>query len=122
MNLLTSSSLTTGGAFLFIFIFGFWLGRTGKPYSTALLNVHKLIGLGLGIFLVRKVVMVNKAAPLTPAQIAAVGCAVITFLGLVVTGGLVSAETNAPKFINTIHKVLPYLAVISTGITLYLVS
>ena len=121
MNLLSPEFLTTGGAFVFIFIFGFGLSRTGKPYSTALLNFHKLIGLGLGIYLVREVVLIHKAAPPNPTQIAAVASLAVFFLGRVVTGGLVSAEINVPKFVNITHKVLPYLAVISTGITLYLI-
>ena len=121
MNFLSSEFLTTGGAFIIIFIFGFWLSRTGKPYSSALLNIHKLIGLGVGIYLIRKVVLINRAASLGTKPIIAIVVSVVFFLGLAVTGGLVSAEITVPGFVKTIHKILPYLAIISTGITLYLI-
>jgi hypothetical protein len=38
--------------FVFIFLSGFRLSRSGKPYSVILLNVHKLISLAIVVFLV----------------------------------------------------------------------
>jgi hypothetical protein len=37
--------VSAGLFFLFIFLSGFWLSRTGKPYSGIILTIHKLIGL-----------------------------------------------------------------------------
>ena len=121
MNFLRSEFLITGASFIFMFIFGFTLSKSGKPYNGLLFNIHKLIGLGAGIYLVRLVYLTNKATPFTKAQLIAITASIIFFLGLVVTGGLISAEITVPDFVNIIHKILPYLAVISTGITLYLI-
>jgi hypothetical protein len=121
MNFLRSEYLITGVSFIFMFIFGFTLSKSGKPYNGFLFNFHKLIGLGAGIYLVRLVYLTNKANPFNTTQILAIGASVLFFLGLVVTGGLISADVAVPEFVNTIHKILPYLAVISTGVTLYLI-
>jgi len=38
--------------FLFIFLSGIWLSRSGKPLNGLILNIHKLISLAAGIFLI----------------------------------------------------------------------
>ena len=42
------------------------------------------------------------------------------FVGLFVTGALVSIEKPMPAIVATIHHVLPYLALAATAGTLYL--
>ena len=120
MSDLNSNFLYTGLFFLFIFLSGFWLSRRGKPYSALRLTIHKLIGLGAGIFLVNLVYQNHQAAPLGQLEIIAAAAAVLLFLGLVITGGLVSAELTLPDFVKGIHKVLPYLTLLATASSIYL--
>lgn len=120
MNSLGSKLLISAVFFIFIFIFGFWLSRSGKPYSSGLLTVHKLIGLAAGIFLGWSVYQLAKVEPISPIGIAATVVTVLFFLGLVVTGGLLSIDKPMPVFVSLIHKTLPYLAVLSTGATIFL--
>ncbi len=121
--------ISTGLFFLFIFLSGFWLSHSGKPYSTLIFNIHKLIGLAAAVFLIVTVVAIHRQAPLQSGQIAAVATTAVLFVLLVVVGGLLSVQSggglaSAPPFLKTgfvlVHHLLPYLAVLSTGVTLYL--
>jgi hypothetical protein len=82
------------------------------------ITLHKLLGLGTGIFLVRTVYQARQAAALSPMGIGAVLFSVLLFAGLVATGGLLSAERVMPPMVNLVHRALPYLTGLSTGVTL----
>jgi hypothetical protein len=43
------------------------------------------------------------------------------FLSTIVSGGLVSIDKPMPAPISIMHKLFPYLTVLSTAVTLYLV-
>lgn len=127
MNSPLAKFLLFGLLFIVIFITGFWLSRSGKPYGVILFNLHKLIGLGAGIYLGVTIYNANKVTPLAPAQIAALVITGIFFLLTIVAGGLVSvAATGGLKqfqtVISTAHKILPYLTVLSSAATLYLIQ
>lgn len=112
--------ILAGLCFLLIFLTGFWLSRTGKPYSTLIITLHKLIGLATGVFLIRTVLQARQAAPLDPTGMVAILVSVVLFVGLVATGGLLSAQSVMPPVVNLIHRVLPYLTGLSSAATLYL--
>ena len=82
--------IITGIFFLFILLSGFWLSRSGKPYNGLIFNIHKLIGLGAGIYLIRTVYLTHQAAPLGPTQWTAIVVTVLLFLFAVAAGGLLS--------------------------------
>jgi site-specific recombinase len=126
----TTSKLIGTGLFLAaVFASGFWLSHSGKPYSAILFNLHKLIGLGAAVFLVAAVYLAQREVPLTSAQIAAMVVTGIIFILTIVAGGLVSVladgglaslSVSLQTAISIAHKVLPYLAVLSTAVSLYL--
>jgi hypothetical protein len=124
-----SKIITTALFFIFIFLFGFWLSRFGKPYNGLIFNSHKLIGLAMGIFLIVTVYQVHKISSFSPVETLSIGVTVLIFIILVAAGGLLSIQAasdleNTSKsmvnVITAIHRVLPYLAVLSTAGTLYL--
>jgi hypothetical protein len=106
--------------FLFIFLSGFWLSRSGKPYSAIIFNIHKLIGLAAGVFLVMTVYQIHQVAPLGPVEITAIVVTVLFFVGTVTAGGLLSIDKPMPAAISMMHKLFPYLTALSTAVTLYL--
>jgi len=107
--------------FLLIFVFGYWLSRAGKPYNTAIFTVHKLAALGAVVYLAYTIFKVNQAAPLDLLQIALAVFTGLCALGLFASGAVLSIRLEAaPRFVLTLHQVLPYLTVISTGALLYL--
>jgi hypothetical protein len=124
-----SKLITTALFFSFIFLFGFCLSRFGKPYNGLIFNSHKLIGLAMGIFLILTVYQVHKISSFSPVETLSIGVTVLIFIILVAAGGLLSIQA-ASDLVNTsqstvnvitaIHRVLPYLAVLSTAGTLYL--
>jgi hypothetical protein len=114
------SVVGTGLFFLLIFLSGYWLSRSGKPYSGIILTIHKLTGLAAGVFLVMTVYRIHQVAPLSPVEITAIGVTVLFFAGIVATGALLSTGKPMPAAILTLHQITPYLTVLSTAVTLYL--
>ncbi len=112
--------VSAGLFFLFIFLSGFWLRPFGKPYNTIIVTIHKLIGLAAGVFLVTTVYRVHQLSPLSPVEILAILVSVLLFAGNVATGSLLSTNKPMPAAISLTHKLTPYLIVLSTGVTLYL--
>ncbi len=111
-----------GVFFLFIFVFGFWLSRSGRPRNVVLLALHKLISLAAVAFLVITLYQINQEAPFDAIELTAGVVTGLFFLGTIFLGGWVSLDKPAPSVIAISHKLLPYLTVLSTAITLYLAS
>jgi uncharacterized membrane protein len=111
----------SGLFFLFIFLSGFWLSRSGKPYSAIIFNIHKSIGLAALVFLVVTIYRINQVAALSAIELIAGVITVLLFLSTTISGGLVSIEKPMPAAISMMHKLFPYLTVLSTAVTLYLV-
>ena len=115
--------------FVFVFLFGYILSRTGKPYNSLIFNFHKLIGLAMGVFLTVTVYQAHQTGPFSPLQILFLVITVGIFVILVAAGGLLSIEAGGDlksispvtlAMISGVHKVLPYLAVLATAGSLYL--
>ena len=107
-------------AFLLIFGSGILLTKSGKPYSTALFTIHKLVGLAAGVWLGVIVYQANRAAPLGPAEIVAIAVTVLLFIGTVAAGGVLSVDKQTPAVVLRLHQVVPVLAVLATAGTLFL--
>ncbi|MBN2556906.1 MAG: hypothetical protein JXA97_13290 [Anaerolineales bacterium] len=120
MSITQLKVLSAGLCFLFIFLSGFWLSRSGKPYGAILFNVHKLIAVAAFVYLFITVRQVQQVTPLSPVEIAACLAAGLFFLSTVISGGLVSIEKPMPAAISTMHRLLPYFTALSAAAALYL--
>jgi len=120
MNIFQLRFVNIGLFFLLIFASGFWLNHSGKPYGFLLFNVHKLIGFGTFVFLAVRIYQINQAAPLSALELTACMVAGLFFLATIVFGGLVSIGKPMPAGVSLSHKLLPYLTVLSTTLSLYL--
>ncbi len=107
-------------SFLLIFLSGFWLSRTGAPYSSITLTIHKLVGLAAGVVVVRTIYRAHQVAPLGLVEIIAVVVTGLLFLGTVAAGALLSTGRPTLAAVSTTHQVAPFLTVLSTAVTLYL--
>jgi hypothetical protein len=114
--------VSVGAGFLIMFLSGFWLSRTGKPYGTFIFTIHKLIGVGMGILLFVTVRQIHQTASLRPIEIIAVIVTVLFFIATVTTGSLLSIPISKPMpdIVSMLNKVLPYFTVLFTAVTLYL--
>jgi len=109
-----------GILFVLIFAFGYLMSRSGKPYNTALITVHKLASLGAIALLILTIVSINHLSPLGAAHVAAIAVTGICFLITLATGGLLSAINDLPQFVSGLHQVIPYVTLLSTAGMLYL--
>ena len=109
-----------GVFYLFIFLSGFWLSHSGKPYSVIILAIHKLISLAAIVLLGTTVYQINRAAKLSAIELLAVVVTGLLFLGTIVSGGLLSTGKTMPAAILRLHQITPYLTALSTAATLYL--
>jgi hypothetical protein len=111
-----------GAAFLLIFLAGYWLSRSGKPYSTIVFNVHKLVAVAAVVLLGVNVYRIHRAGTLNAIELSAAIVAGLFFLGTMATGGALSIPTGKPMpaIVHRLHQVTPYLTVLSTAATLYL--
>jgi hypothetical protein len=110
--------------YLLIFGSGFWLSRRGKPFNVVLLTVHKLVSLAAVVLLAFVVYRVSWEATLRATDWIAVAVTGLFFLGTIATGGLLSADrpksARARVAVLWAHRITPFLTVLSTAATLYL--
>lgn len=105
--------------FVVIFPSGYWLSHFGKPYSTIVLTIHKLIALAAVVLLVVTMIQSNRVAALSAGEVIAGVVTILLFLSLIVTGGLLSIDKQMPAVVSKLHQISPYLALLCTAATLY---
>jgi hypothetical protein len=109
----------TGLFFVFIFLSGFWLSRSGKPYNGITFTIHKLISVAEVVFLVITIYQINQTAALNAIELTVVVVTGLAFLVTIISGGLVSADILMPAAI-WMHRITPFLTVLSTAAILVL--
>jgi len=122
---MTTAQLTVVSAGLFfvlIFLSGFWLSRHKRPFNGAVLTIHKLIALAAAILLVVRVYQANRVAALGMTELVAAAIAGLLFLDTGISGGLLSTDKPMPAAIRWMHWVAPFLTVLCSAVTLYLLA
>jgi len=120
MSAIQSRAVDAGLLFLFIFLSGYWLSHSGKPLNAIILTIHKLISLAAVVLLVITIYQANQVAHLGALELTAAVVTGLLFLGTIVTGGLLSTGKPMPAAILKMHQITPFLAALSTTVTLYL--
>lgn len=124
MNTNQAKVISMGAGFLVIILSGYWLSRSGKPYSTIVFTVHKLVALAAIVVLGVTVYRINRAGALSAIEVLAAIVTSLFFLGTIATGGALSIPSDKamPAIVHKLHQVTPYLTVLSTAVTLYLLQ
>ena len=112
--------LAAAAAFVAVFVLGFLLRRSGKPYRGLVLTAHKLISLVVLILFSLTVSRINKTTPLTSAALAAAVLTGVFFVVAIVSGGLASTEKPAPAIALLLHRVTPVVTVACVAATFLL--
>lgn len=120
MKSITIRLILVGILLVITFVTGYWLNKTGRPYGMALSTIHKLVALAAVVLATIAVLNLNKEVNPSSIVIVLAISSGLLFLLEIVTGGLLSMENPPPEAIETIHKVIPYVVVLSTAITFYL--
>ena len=110
----------TGLAFLLLFVLGYALSRTGKPYPLFVFTVHKLTTLGIIVYLGMTIFKLNQVSPLSPLQIGIVVLTGLSFVATMATGAMLSVDKTVPEVVHKLHQITPYLTMLSTSAVLYL--
>jgi hypothetical protein len=112
-----------GVVFLFVLIFvsGFWLVSSGKPYSAVLLAVHKLMSVGLVVLMVVTILNINRQNPLAPEVFILSLFAGLFFLAAIISGGLLSMDKTMPSFVLLLHRITPFITILAVTVVFYLI-
>lgn len=121
LNALTSRIIWTGMLFILVFLFGFWLYRSGRPINTIVLTIHKLIALGALILIGVTIYQVNQVAALSAVTWLVAVVTGSVFVITIITGGLLSLEQPVTA-VSIVHKIGPFLTVAGTIVTMYLLT
>jgi hypothetical protein len=119
MSIIQLRVVGTGLLYLLIFLSGFWLSRSGAPYSTIILTIHKLITLTAIIFFARIIYQIHQAGRLSAIEVIMVVVTGLLLVGTIISGGLLSTNKPMPVAILTMHQITPFLTVLSTAVMLY---
>ncbi len=122
VSLTSNRVLATGALYAVIFAFGFMLARSGSPYSTVLLTVHKLASVAAFILLYKTFSYVNQSQGLSALALTVGVLTGLVFIGTVATGGLISIGGQIPETVYVAHRVMPVLSVVLTAASLYLLN
>jgi len=104
------------------FAAGYWLTRSGKPYSVSILAIHKIISLAIVAMIGIIIYRLRRDVGTGSTEIVTTVITGLLFLLAIASGGLVSTDKPANAAILTVHRVLPFLTVLSTAVTIYLVA
>ena len=116
----TSRIITIGILFVLKFAFGFWLFRSGKPYNGIVLTIHKLISLATLVLILLTADSLRGDRRMDAAQLIVIVATIVFFVLAIATGGLLSTDKPMPAIATIVHKVAPFLSVVSTALTFYL--
>ncbi len=109
-----------GIIFLLTVASGLWLSKFGKPLNSGIFTIHKLIALGGVIITAVQIFNDLKTIQIQFFLVALIVFTGVCVLALFATGALMSVGKVAYNLMLTIHKVAPFLLVISLALTVYL--
>lgn len=110
------------GAVVIVVITGLWLTRSGRPYSSALLNIHKLVALAAVIAIGVLAYRANAASALQVLELAVLGLAALLVIASFASGGVVSTMKAPPAWVSWVHRIAPYLTVVAAAAAMYIVA
>lgn len=119
MNVSASRIVAVGVLFFLTLVFGVWLSRAGKPYSSLLFNIHKLIALAAVVVTAITVYQARAAVTIGSISLIAVVAIGLLCVALFVSGALLSIGQPDVAAILSVHRVAPWLMVIAVALTLY---
>jgi cytochrome b561 len=108
-NPLTMPAITV--LFIIVFLLGFLLRRSGKPYNGLMLTVHKLISLAVLILVILVVYRFNQATPLDSTALLTAVLTVVFFVAAIISGGLVSLDRPTSPIARALHWMTPFLTI-----------
>ena len=123
MDTITTRLIAAGALFVLTLLSGFWLSHSGKPYNSGIFSIHKLIALATIIIIGVSVHNLNKGLDLQAfISVVMIILTGLIFLGLIVTGGLLSLNIPLEGMALKIHQFAPLLALVSSAIMIFMLT
>lgn len=116
-----SKVLIAAACFALIVLSGFVLRGSEKPYNVAVFTIHKLVAVGVLVFLAVTVYRTHRDGALGAGELTVSAITGLLFISTVVTGAALSLERSVAPVFSTLHQLLPVGTVLGAGVTLYLV-
>ena len=99
---------------------GLWLSKSGRPYSTGIMTVHKLIALATCVFAGITLVTLIKTGDPQTLIIGLIILAGLRAVALFATGAMMSIEKTLRPAWRMIHRVAPFLLTGSAAASIWL--
>ena len=122
MTTLTPGLIAAGTLFILSLASGAWLSHLGKPINILVVTIHKLISLATVLFTGLAIYHFSRAAAISSSEVNAILVTGLLFLLLFITGALLSAGKPVNRVVSVTHKIAPFLSVISTAVTIFLLA
>lgn len=120
MSIAVWRAVGAGVAFAVILLSGVALDHSGRPYGTAMVTVHKLVALAVGVLLLMALHGANKAGTLGAIPLIVGLVTGLLLLATGVIGALLTLEKPMPAALATVHQVAAYLTTLAAGASIYL--
>jgi hypothetical protein len=118
MNVVTRL-IVSGLLLVFTLVSGVWLSNSGKPINSLILTIHKLIALGMVIFISMTVNQIFRGSGADLVQVILIVVSAVLFLALFTSGAFLSMGKPAGGIVLTIHRVAPIVVSASIALLLY---
>ena len=122
MKMPDSRFIVAGSLLLLTFVSGYWLSHSGKPISTVIFTIHKLIALSAVISTAVAIYQIRAGVDFRALELSVIVATGVLFLTLFATGAMLSIGKPDSAVILTIHRVAPYLAAGCAVATTYLLA
>lgn len=122
MNNLTLKIGITIFLFLLIIVSGVWIAKTGRPLNSKIFAVHKIISvltIVLGSIFISQM---SKTFGINQQAIIFIVLTVVFVILEIATGAILSFEKPINSIILYLHKIIPVLILIFSGLTVYLLA
>ncbi len=122
MTTMEPQILVTGLLFVATLAFGLWLSHAGKPYNSALFNIHKLVALGAVVSAAISIDHLRAGVDITALALGIIVLTGLFILGLFISGALLSIGKPDHVAILIVHRVAPLLVTVSGATAIYLLA
>jgi hypothetical protein len=111
--------VSSGILFVLAIITGIWLSNSGRPFSSLVLAIHKLIALAsvVSAIILLRFLMQNVTVGL--GLLFLLTTSALLILLLFITGALLSTGNPANDITLKIHQAAPFLAIITTTAAIF---
>lgn len=127
MSTIQSKLVVCAAVFAITLVSGFILSRSGKPYSSGIFTIHKLIAIGTIIVMVVSIRDLQQTVDMRALYPVIYAATALFFVALVVSGavlslvdgGILSLGSPVLRMVLTVHQIAPLLALAASAMSLY---